>query len=151
MLKIPSDTVEPPLYIFEVDKVSVPEPLFIRAPVPRKIPVVLTDVFPDPVNVKFVPLPTIPPVSINVFAADPIVVLPLRLMDPLQVLIPEIFKRAPVVPLPLPVKLNALPTDNPTPCNCSCAPLDIVTNALVPRAELLWMFKIPELTSVAPE
>jgi hypothetical protein len=71
------------------------------------IAVVLTVVFPDPVNVKLLFVPVIPPLRVRVFAEDPIVAAPERLIPPLSMFEPETFNKAPVPETPDPVIFKA--------------------------------------------
>jgi hypothetical protein len=74
MFKIPLDIRVVPEKLFAVAKVVVPVPDFVNVPLPREIAVVFTSTFPDPVNIKFVFVPEIPPIRVRVFAEEPIVV-----------------------------------------------------------------------------
>ena len=62
---------------------------------------------------------------------------------PAQVLTPETFHRIGVV-------TATAETDTP-PCTCKAAEALIETEAAVPRAVLLRRFRVPALTSTAPE
>ena len=67
-------------------------------------------------------------------------------------MVPLTFTNAPFCPLaPVPLMLSASLTVVIPPCNCKVAPLaTVVPDAIVPSALAFWIFRIPEVTLVAP-
>ena len=129
----------------------MPAPLLVNVPV---LVVIASDTvtLPAPVKVKFcVPVIASPldTSKVNVPDVLPIVVAPAKVTKPLIVLLPDVFKIAPVPP-PDPVTPIASAIVMP-PDNDNCAPSEMVTPpAEVPSALLFEAANTPFDTVIAP-
>jgi hypothetical protein len=81
--KVPAVRVVPPEYVFTPDKIRVPLPFLVRAPLEVAM-IPLTVVLPAPANIRlYVPLIAFVLLSVKVPSVDPIVVLAPSVIAPL--------------------------------------------------------------------
>ena len=74
-----------------------------------------------------------------------------RVMAPEMELVPEMFRRAPPLEIPVPFKVRAsAPTVIPPWISKAAPEVTLVPAAVVPKAVACWMFKMPALTVVSP-
>lgn len=144
--------IAPAYAVFAPDRVSVPAPFLISAPLVVVI-VPLIAVLPVPSTVRFrvAPVTELAALSVSVPASDWISALPASVTVPPQVLLPLRLRSAPSPATPVPRRLSAsAPTVIP-PCIPSVAPLATVTPAVAaPSAEALAATKVPAFTFVTP-
>ena len=120
--------------------------------VPLVVPITpATAMSPGPSNVRPKVAPPMAPVSVSVPASLWILVAPVSVRAPVQVLAPERLRSAPSVERPVPLRVSASPVTVRPPCKRSAAPAaTVVPAALVPSAVVLASVRAPALTVVGP-
>ena len=132
--------------------VRVPEPSFVRAPaVEVLMPLVEIVVLALPPTVKANPVPVIPPVSVSVPLSELIRVAAPRVIAPLMELVPEMFRRAPALEMPVPLSVRASAPIEILPWTSREAPsVTLVPLVVEPNAVACCTFKFPAETVVTP-
>src|SRR5450755_801636 len=106
-------------------------------------------VLPEPVTARFL-FAAVIPARVRLAPSFSIVVLPVRVIVPDQVLALARLSKAPVAPTPVPVRLKGLARANPVPSRSIAALAATEVAPTPPRAAELWTSTIPALTVVLP-